>query len=203
MWRPRELTAFHKDLRKEGSDFGTQLGSGWTVGIPPGPDRADLGFLFFFPNWQYKPDRIDQRVLVSGAWFYRVEAELTFSDCDKYLVGFSPLMAQYKFLSPERKWAPNLLIGAGFSLTDWKDVAERKLGTEFQFLLHGGAGLEFLKKEGACSINYRFFHVSNAGIKFPNRTQCPPLHIGYAFLTTRRRADRNNYLWGEQRAISA
>ncbi len=97
-----------------------------------------------------------------------MEAGLAFSDRDKYLVGFSPLMAQYKFLSPERNWAPNFLIGAGFSLTDRKDVAERELGTEFQFLLHGGAGLEFFKEEGAYSINYRFFHVSNAGIKFPN-----------------------------------
>jgi len=77
-------------------------------------------------------------------------------------------MAQYKFLSPKRRWAPNILLGAGFSMTNWKDIAERELGSDFQFLLHAGAGLEYFKKKGAYSINYRLFHVSNAGIQFPN-----------------------------------
>ena len=71
-------------------------------------------------------------------------------------------------MDPKRGWAPNILIGAGFAYTNWKDQAERELGSEFQFLLHGGAGLEFFKKTGSYSINYRFFHVSNAGIQRPN-----------------------------------
>ncbi|NIQ01117.1 MAG: hypothetical protein GWM98_12490, partial [Nitrospinaceae bacterium] len=86
----------------------------------------------------------------------------------EYLVGFSPLMAQYKFLSPDRGWAPSILAGAGFAYTNWKDQAERELGSEFEFLLHAGAGLEFFLNQGSYSINYRFFHVSNAGIESPN-----------------------------------
>ena len=66
-----------------------------------------------------------------------MEAGLAFSDRnDKFLVGWSPVMAQYKFLSSKRRWAPNVLLGAGFSMTNWKDEATRELGSEFQFLLH-------------------------------------------------------------------
>ena len=98
-----------------------------------------------------------------------MEAGLAFADReDKFLLGWSPLMAQYKFLNPKRRWAPNILLGAGASMTNWKDIADRELGTEFQFLLNLGVGLEYFKENGTYSINYRLLHVSNAGIKFPN-----------------------------------
>ena len=157
-------------FKKGNSDFGAQLGWGWTIDIPPGRNRTDLGFLFFFPNWQRNlTGVIGKSSWYQGALFYHMEAGLAFSDRDdKFLVGWSPLMAQYKFLNSRRRWAPTVLLGTGFSMTNWKDVATRELGSEFQFLLHTGAGLEYFKKKGAYSINYRFFHVSNAGIQFPN-----------------------------------
>ena len=145
-------------FKKGNSDFGAQLGWGWTTDIPPGPNRTDLGFLFFFPNWQHNlTGVIGKSSWYQGAWFYHMEAGLAFSDRNgKFLLGWSPVMAQY------------VLVGAGFSMTNWKDEATRELGSEFQFLLHIGAGLEYFKKKGAYSINYRLFHVSNAGIQFPN-----------------------------------
>ncbi|MEE3346808.1 MAG: acyloxyacyl hydrolase [Nitrospinota bacterium] len=157
-------------FKKGNSDFGAQLGWGWTVDIPPGRNRTDLGFLFFFPNWQRNlTGVIGKSSWYQGALFYHMEAGLAFSDRDdKFLVGWSPLMVQYKFLNSRRRWAPTVLLGTGFSMTNWKDVATRELGSEFQFLLHAGAGLEYFKKKGAYSINYRLFHVSNAGIQFPN-----------------------------------
>ena len=157
-------------FKKGNSAFGAQLGWGWTVDIPPGRNRTDLGFLFFFPNWQRNlTGVIGKSSWHQGALFYHMEAGLAFSDRnDKFLLGWSPVMAQYKFLNSKRRWAPNVLLGAGFSMTNWKDVATRELGSEFQFLLHAGAGLEYFKKKGAYSINYRLFHVSNAGIQFPN-----------------------------------
>ena len=157
-------------FKKGNSDFGAQLGWGWTVDIPPGRNRTDLGFLFFFPNWQRNlTGVIGKSSWYQGALFYHMEAGLAFSDRDdKFLVGWSPLVVQYKFLNSRRRWAPNVLLGTGFSMTNWKDVATRELGSEFQFLLHAGAGLEYFKKKGAYSINYRLFHVSNAGIQFPN-----------------------------------
>jgi len=157
-------------FKKGNSDFGAQLGWGWTIDIPPGRNRTDLGFLFFFPNWQRNlTGVIGKSSWYQGALFYHMEAGLAFSDRDdKFLVGWSPLMVQYKFLNSRRRWAPTVLLGTGFSMTNWKDVATRELGSEFQFLLHAGAGLEYFKKKGAYSINYRLFHVSNAGIQFPN-----------------------------------
>jgi lipid A 3-O-deacylase len=160
---------FSERFKKGESDFGGQLGWGWTIDIPPGRNRTDLGFLYFFPNWQHNLTGMIGKSWYRGALFYHMEAGLAFSDRDdKFLLGWSPLMVQYKFLSPKRRWAPNVMLGTGFSMTNWKDVADRELGSEFQFLLHAGTGLEFFQKEGAYSINYRFFHVSNAGIQFPN-----------------------------------
>ena len=164
-----EAATFSERFKKGGSDFGAEIGWGWAVDIPPGRNRTDLGYLFFFPNWQHNLTGMVGKSWYKGALFYHMEGGLAFSDRDdKFLVGWSPLMAQYKFLSPKRRWAPNVLMGAGFSMTNWKDVATRELGSEFQFLLHAGTGLEYYKQKGAYSINYRFFHVSNAGIQFPN-----------------------------------
>ena len=161
---------FSQRFEKGSSDFGAQLGWGHNFDLPPGINRTDMGFAFFFPNWQRNlTGVIGGDSWYQGALFYHMEAGLAFADRDdKFLLGWSPLMVQYKFLSPKRRWAPNILLGAGFSMTNWKDVAERELGSEFQFLLHAGAGLEYFKKDGAYSINYRLFHVSNAGIQFPN-----------------------------------
>lgn len=162
--------SFSQRFEKGSSDFGAQLGWGHNFDLPPGLNRTDMGFAFFFPNWQRNlTGVIAKDSWYQGALFYHMEAGLAFADRDdKFLLGWSPLMVQYKFLSPKRRWAPNVLFGAGFSMTNWKDVAERELGSEFQFLLHAGAGLEYFKKNGAYSINYRLFHVSNAGIQFPN-----------------------------------
>ncbi|MBC8286396.1 MAG: acyloxyacyl hydrolase [Nitrospinae bacterium] len=162
---------FSQRFEKGSSDFGGQFGWGHNFNLPPGPpNRTDMGFAFLFPNWQRNlTGVIGGDSWYQGALFYHMEAGLAFADRDdKFLLGWSPVMAQYKFLSPKRRWAPNILLGAGFSMTNWKDVADRELGSEFQFLLHAGAGLEYFKKEGAYSINYRLFHVSNAGIQFPN-----------------------------------
>ena len=162
---------FSQRFEKGSSDFGVQFGWGHNFNLPPGPpNRTDMGFAFFFPNWQRNlTGVIGGDSWYEGSWFYHMEAGLAFADRDdKFLLGWSPLMVQYKFLSPKRRWAPNILLGTGFSMTNWKDIAERELGSEFQFLLHAGAGLEYFKKNGAYSINYRLFHVSNAGMQFPN-----------------------------------
>jgi lipid A 3-O-deacylase len=162
---------FSQRFEKGSSDFGVQFGWGHNFNLPPGPpNRTDMGFAFFFPNWQRNlTGVIGGDSWYQGGWFYHMEAGLAFADRDdKFLLGWSPLMVQYKFLNAKRRWAPNILLGTGFSMTNWKDVAERELGSEFQFLLHAGAGLEYFKKDGAYSINYRLFHVSNAGMQFPN-----------------------------------
>ena len=107
---------------------------------------------------------------MQGALYWRVEAglaQLTHRD-HEYLIGFSPVMVNYKFLNSQRKWAPNILVGAGFAWQDWEEVAHYELGSEFQFLLHGGAGIELFRESGTYSFNYRLFHLSNGGFRKPN-----------------------------------
>ena len=163
---------FSDRFAKGDTSFGGELGFGHTFNLPPGKDRTDLSFAFIFPNWQKNltgiivPDS-----LLQGALYWHVEAglaQLTHRD-HEYLIGFSPVMVNYKFLNSQRKWAPNILVGAGFAMQDWDDTpAEYELGSEFQFLLHGGVGVELFRESGTYSLNYRLFHVSNSGIRKPN-----------------------------------
>jgi lipid A 3-O-deacylase len=162
---------FSSRFEKGTSSFGLQTGFGYTIDLPPGRERSDISFLFFFPNYQKNLTGMIGESFYRGAWFWHVEAGVAeaLNRDGEYLLGISPLMAEYKFLSPERSWAPNILLGAGFAYTKWKDIAERELGTEFEFLLHAGAGIEFFQEGSrSYSINYRLFHVSNAGITRPN-----------------------------------
>lgn len=163
---------FSSRFAKGESSFGMQAGYGYTIDLPPGRERPDLGFAFLFPNYQKNlTGVIGDGSFYEGALYWHVEAGLAqiLNRDDEYLVGFSPLMVEYKFLDSKRSWAPNVLLGAGFAYTDWKDVADHELGTEFEFLLHAGAGIEFFQEGSrSYSINYRLFHVSNAGIEAPN-----------------------------------
>ena len=163
--------SFPDRFAKGNASFGGELGFGHTFNLPSGKDRTDLSFAFVFPNWQKNltgviaPDSHFQ-----GALYWQIEAGLallTHRD-HEYLVGFSPLMAEYKFLNPKRKWAPTFLAGAGFAMQNWDDQADYELGSEFQFLLHAGAGLEVFRESGSYSLKYRLFHLSNAGIRRPN-----------------------------------
>ena len=162
---------FSDRFAKGNTSFGGELGFGHTFNLPPGKDRTDLSFAFIFPNWQKNlTGIIAPNSFFQGALYWHVEAglaQLTHRD-HEYLIGFSPVMVNYKFLNSQRKWAPNILVGAGFAMQDWEEVAHYELGSEFQFLLHGGVGVEVFRESGSYFLNYRLFHVSNAGIRSPN-----------------------------------
>ena len=165
-----DAETFSQRFEKGSQDFGAQVGWGYTFDLPPGRDRINIGTLFLFPNWQYNYTGLIGESWYRGALFYHAEAGVAIA-ADRggnTQWGFSPLMAQYKFLSPDRKWAPNILAGAGFSYGDWNDLATREIATKFEFLLHIGAGVEFYNQTSAWSLNYRLWHVSNSGIEFPN-----------------------------------
>jgi len=170
--------SFSKRFKKGSYDFGAQIGGGYTIGLPSG-DRTDITMLFVFPNWQYNVTGLIGESWYQGALFHHVEAGFVHAlkgpsgrsrkyKSDAWQWGFSPLMAQYKFLSPKRKWAPNILAGAGFSYGDWTYLAPGEISTAFEFLLHAGAGIEFYNRTNAWSLNYRLFHLSNSAIRFPN-----------------------------------
>jgi len=165
-----EDTHFTDQFKKGSDSFGIQAGLGFTENIPTGRDRTDITFLFLFPNYQYNLTGLMGSSWYQGAWNWHLEAgaaTILNRDGEK-LLGISPLMFQYKFLNPKRKWAPSFLLGAGASWTDWDEPANRELGGEFQFLLHGGVGLEYFLDSWSYSINYRMLHISNAGTDTPN-----------------------------------
>ena len=177
--------SFHDRFSKGDASFGGQLGLGHTFNLPPGKDRTDLSFAFIFPNWQKNlTGLIAQDSFLQGALYWHVEAGMALLTHrgHEYLVGFSPLMVEYKFLNPKRRWTPTFLAGGGFSMTDWKDQADYELGSEFEFLLHAGLGVEIFRKSGSYSFNYRLFHLSNAGMQRPNiGLNAHVLSLGFRF----------------------
>jgi hypothetical protein len=180
-----QAESFSDRFAKGTSSYGVQGGFGYTIDLPTGVDRSDISFLYFFPNYQLNlTGLIGGDSWYKGAlyWHNELGVALALNHDYEYLIGWSPLMVVYKFLDPKRGWAPNVLIGAGFSYTNWPDIAERELGSELEFLLHIGTGLEFFLDKSSVSLNYRFFHISNAGFKTPNiGLNSHILTLGYRF----------------------
>lgn len=80
-----------------------------------------------------------------------------------YLAGLTPFI-RYNFATLSR-WIPFVEAGVGLSVTD----IDIDLNGTFQFNLQGGAGVNyFFKDTAALTAQYRWFHLSNAGMKQPN-----------------------------------
>jgi lipid A 3-O-deacylase len=81
-----------------------------------------------------------------------------------YFIGCGPLI-RYDFAAG-RRFVPFLDFGGGAAATDIRDG---DLSTTFEFNLQAGAGAHlFVRDNLALTFQYRFMHLSNAGIKFPN-----------------------------------
>ena len=124
---------FADRFTKGSKSFGLRAGLGYTEDLPAGPDRTDITFLFFFPNFQYNLTGLVGNSWYQGTLNWQLEAGVAsiLNHDGEYLLGISPLLFQYKFINPKRKLAPNILLGAGASHSNWDDVAERELEGEF------------------------------------------------------------------------
>lgn len=81
-----------------------------------------------------------------------------------YFIGAGPLL-RYDFAA-SRRLVPFIDLGAGATATD---IRNGDLSTTFEFNLQGGAGVHiFLRDDLALTLQYRFIHLSNAGMQFPN-----------------------------------
>lgn len=81
-----------------------------------------------------------------------------------YLFGFTPLL-RYNFLT-DSVWLPFVDAGAGVTATD---IGHPDLSTTFQFNLQAGVGVRrWLTRNSALVVQYRFLHISDAGIAHPN-----------------------------------
>jgi lipid A 3-O-deacylase len=83
---------------------------------------------------------------------------------DRSLFGFTPIL-RYNFATGSR-WMPFVDGGVGLAYTN---ILGRDLSTRFEFNVQVGAGAHyFLGERTALTLQYRWFHLSNAGIKGPN-----------------------------------
>ena len=81
-----------------------------------------------------------------------------------YLVGMAPIL-RYDFATGTR-FVPFVDIGGGVTSTD---IRNPDLSTPFEFNLQLGGGTHyFLRENLALTVQYRFIHLSNAGISSPN-----------------------------------
>ena len=81
-----------------------------------------------------------------------------------YFAGLSPHL-RYNFATRTR-FVPFVDVGAGATATD---IREPDLSTTFEFNLQGGGGTHyFLRDDLALTFQWRFIHLSNAGIKYTN-----------------------------------
>ena len=120
-----------------------KLEYGWIFSDLKAPDHWYRG------NWEL----VGQ--LFAGAQFYPDTA---------YVVGGGPLI-RYDFATGHR-WVPYIDFGGGVGATD---IRNGDLSTTFECNLQSGVGAHvFLRPDVAFTFEYRFLHMSNAGLKFPN-----------------------------------
>jgi opacity protein-like surface antigen len=80
------------------------------------------------------------------------------------VVGLTPLL-RYHF-SAGGRWVPFVDGGAGIAHTN---IGGRDLSEGWQFNLQAGVGTQyFLRRDLALTLQYRWFHLSNAGLNEPN-----------------------------------
>jgi opacity protein-like surface antigen len=81
-----------------------------------------------------------------------------------YVVGLGPAV-RYNFATRSR-WVPFMNVGGGFAATS---IRGSDLSTTFEYQLQAGVGTRyFLRPNLALTLEYRFLHISNAGIDAPN-----------------------------------
>jgi len=81
-----------------------------------------------------------------------------------YLYGVAPLL-RYNFVTGTR-WVPFFNAGAGVTGTNIRDG---DLSNKFEFNLQIGAGVRYFFRDNlALNVQYRFLHLSDAGITSPN-----------------------------------
>lgn len=160
----------------------------WTVGLPfdlqKGTEEAGfavgtgLGMEAFGSNKAHDLvvgrlhyGRVLTDALSEGSWLRgHVEGRMEllaggqYRPQEAYLLGLTPVVRY--LLATGTRWRPFVDAGAGVSFTD---LGRPDLSTDFQFNLQAGAGLEYcLRPNLALTLQYRFLHVSNAGLELPN-----------------------------------
>ncbi|HEY5909567.1 MAG TPA: acyloxyacyl hydrolase [Verrucomicrobiae bacterium] len=152
-------------FRKGANEFSMSLGFGLGVAAFGGRERHDWGLGFADYGWMlsgvvakdhwYRGNWELLRDLFGGFQYYPDHA---------FVVGAAPIL-RYN-LATGTRWVPFFSLGGGVVGTDIRDG---DLSTKFEFNLQGGPGVHyFLKENLSLTFQYRFIHISNAGLSSPN-----------------------------------
>ncbi len=179
-------------------EFGLTLGYGIKFTLPPiglpVQERAKFRFVYFFPNFKYNLTGLIGSSFYRGALYWVIEAgaavtvkdptrnNKSINNAPNFVFGLVPAQLEYKFLNPERAWAPFLFAGVGGSWGDWHK-GTKEIATAFEFILQTGIGVEYFFANGtAMNIQYRYWHLSNANIKTPNiGINAHVISLGFSF----------------------
>jgi len=161
IWAADPAEGFNRGAR----EFGIGLGAGFgmTVITSRGTHDWVLGTLEY--GYVFT-DLVGADHWYRGNWeiLLQVFGGSQFYPDTAYLVGGGPLI-RYNFAAGHRL-VPFVDLGGGAAATD---IRNGDLSTTFEFNLQGGVGAHwFVRDNLALTLQYRFIHLSNAGIRFPN-----------------------------------
>lgn len=147
------------------SEAGVAVGAGFGMKVSSSHQTHDMALAKIHYGWIFS-DVLGEDHFYRGNWEMLGEGfgGAQFHPRTAYVTGAS-LIFRYDFATGTR-WIPFADVGAGVSATD---IGRPDLSTIFEFNVQGGAGVNyFWRDNSAITFQYRYFHLSNAGIKSPN-----------------------------------
>ncbi|MDB6111073.1 MAG: hypothetical protein JWR69_2823 [Pedosphaera sp.] len=157
--------AVGEGLRRGTHEAGFSLGAGFGMRIIGSTETHDLALATLRYGWVFS-DVVGRDHWYRGNWELLGEAfgGAQFHPHGAYVAGALPLI-RYDFATGSR-WVPFVNAGAGVAATD---IRGKDLSTTFEFTLQAGGGVNYFWRDNAAvTFQYRFLHLSNAGIKDPN-----------------------------------
>jgi opacity protein-like surface antigen len=161
LWTTGVGSGYRKGARQAGLALGPGIGT-HALGSKRRHDLALTAVQF---------GRVFSDVIGDGRW-YRGNAELVYElfggtqhePADHTVMGLVPLL-RYSF-APGGRWVPFVNGGVGLAYTT---ISNPDLNGGLQFNIQVGAGVHYFhQKDRALTLQYRWFHLSNAGIRRPN-----------------------------------
>lgn len=151
-------------FRKGTSEFGVGLGAGFGVAAMGSRSHHHWALGTAQYGWMLTDPIGEGWLRGNPELLVEVFGGMQFHPSDAYVIGGAPLI-RYNFM-PGGRWVPFVDLGAGLTATDIRDG---DLSTTFEFNLQFGAGAHyFLRRDLALTLQYRFFHLSNANLDAPN-----------------------------------
>lgn len=154
-----------EEFKKGTWEAGLLAGAGWGSRLLFSQSHHDWALGSVYAGWFFTD-------VVGGNHWYRGQGELigqVFAGSQYYpdtafVVAGGPLL-RYNFATRTRL-IPFVNLGAGAAGTD---IRNGDLSTQFEFMLTGGGGVHWLINRGlALTAEFRYLHMSNAGLKSPN-----------------------------------